>query len=133
MVAVEVKTSVADFRGDAKWPEYLDWCDAFYFAVPAGFPQELVPDTCGLIVADAWDGAILRVPPALRLAPARRRHLMLRFAPAARGRPHRLIAPEARRRVRVRRQRGGLHPRPRPVRRSRGTGTGETQVPVWAT
>src|SRR3546814_12959952 len=79
MVAVEVKTSVADFRGDAKWPEYLDWCDAFYFAVPAGFPQELVPDTCGLIVADAWDGAILRVPPALRLAPARRRHLMLRF------------------------------------------------------
>src|SRR3546814_13945301 len=32
MVAVEVKTSVADFRGDAQWPEYLDWCDAFYFA-----------------------------------------------------------------------------------------------------
>src|SRR3546814_9185111 len=40
MVAVEVKTSVADFRGDAKWPEYLDWCDAFYFAVPAGRSEE---------------------------------------------------------------------------------------------
>src|SRR3546814_18736264 len=73
MVAVEVKTSVADFRGDAKWPEYLDWCDAFYFAVPAGFPHELVPDTYGLTLTPALAGAILRVPPAPRLAPRRGR------------------------------------------------------------
>jgi len=94
MTAVEVKTSVADFRGDGKWPEYLAWCDAFYFAVPADFPQELVPDSCGLIVADAWDGAILRAAPALRLAPARRRHLLLRFGLSASGRLHRLLDPE---------------------------------------
>ncbi|MET4699021.1 hypothetical protein ABIE65_002051 [Constrictibacter sp. MBR-5] len=94
MIAVEVKTSIVDFRGDGKWPEYLEWCDAFYFAVPADFPQELVPDSCGLIVADAWDGAILRVSPSLRLAPARRRHLLLRFALSASGRLHRLLDPE---------------------------------------
>ena len=94
MTAVEVKTSVVDFRGDGKWPEYLAWCDAFYFAVPADFPQELVPDSCGLIVADAWDGAILRPSPPLRLAPARRRHLLLRFGLSASGRLHRLLDPE---------------------------------------
>ena len=35
---VEIKCSVADFRADRKWPAYLEFCDAFYFAVPAGFP-----------------------------------------------------------------------------------------------
>lgn len=95
MTAVEVKASVADFRSDTKWPEYRDWCDAFYFAVPADFPQELVPENCGLIVADAWDGAILRASPPLRLAPARRRHLLLRFALSASGRLHRLLDPES--------------------------------------
>lgn len=94
MLAVEVKTSVADFRCDTKWPEYREWCDAFYFAVPADFPQELIPDACGLIVADAWDGAILRPSPALRMAPARRRHLLLRFGLSASGRLHRLLDPE---------------------------------------
>src|SRR5688572_25536858 len=32
-VIVEIKTSVADFRADQKWREYLPYCDAFYFAV----------------------------------------------------------------------------------------------------
>ena len=30
----EIKTSVADFRTDQKWREYMDFCDQFYFAVP---------------------------------------------------------------------------------------------------
>ena len=42
----------------------------------------------------AWDGAILRAAPALRLAPARRRHLLLRFGLSASGRLHRLLDPE---------------------------------------
>ena len=31
---VEIKRSLADYRADAKWPEYLEFCDAFFFAVP---------------------------------------------------------------------------------------------------
>src|SRR5687767_12734994 len=34
---VEIKVSRADLRGDGKWPEYLDYCDRFCWAVPAGF------------------------------------------------------------------------------------------------
>ena len=34
---VEVKVSKADLRGDGKWPDYLDYCDRFFWAVPQGF------------------------------------------------------------------------------------------------
>ncbi|MGZ0188854.1 MAG: MmcB family DNA repair protein, partial [Alphaproteobacteria bacterium] len=34
LVAVEVKSSREDFLSDTKWPNYLDYCDQFYFAVP---------------------------------------------------------------------------------------------------
>ena len=40
---IEIKCSVADFKADEKWPEYLEWCDRFFFAVPEEFPQELLP------------------------------------------------------------------------------------------
>ena len=33
-IIIEIKTSTVDFRADQKWPEYLDFCDVFYFAVP---------------------------------------------------------------------------------------------------
>src|SRR3546814_16590031 len=51
---VEVKSGIPDFRADGKWHEYLEFCDAFYFAVAPAFPLDLLPDaaTCGLIVAD---------------------------------------------------------------------------------
>src|SRR6185437_9164444 len=58
MTIVEIKVSRADLRQDAKWPDYLDYCDRFFWAVPAGFdlsPFEetgLRPDIAGLIVAD---------------------------------------------------------------------------------
>ena len=35
---VEVKSSIEDWRVDIKWPDYLDWCDQLYFAVPVDFP-----------------------------------------------------------------------------------------------
>src|SRR3546814_4577372 len=63
---VEVKSCVADFRADRKWIEYLPYCDLFYFAVPDGFPRELLPEDCGVMVADGYGAAILR--PAPRLA-----------------------------------------------------------------
>jgi hypothetical protein len=50
--AIEIKVSLADLRADEKWPEYLEYCDRYYFAVPEGFPLEALPDAHGLIVAD---------------------------------------------------------------------------------
>jgi hypothetical protein len=80
---VEIKTSVADFRSDGKWPEYLDFCDYFYFAVPEDFPRDLLPGTCGVMVADAYEALIL-VPSETRpVNGSRRRSLILRFARAA--------------------------------------------------
>ena len=90
LIAVEIKTSLADFRSDGKWPEYRDWCDAFYFAVPPDFPQEMLPDDCGLIVADDWDAAVLREAPRHSLVGAGRKAVLLRFALAASTRLHRL-------------------------------------------
>jgi hypothetical protein len=90
---VEVKSSIADFRADRKWPDYTAFCDRFYFAVPEGFPLSLIPPPWGLIVADAYDAAMLREPPEHRLAAARRKALHLRFALAAAGRLHRLEDP----------------------------------------
>src|SRR5262245_38887112 len=48
-IIVEIKSSVADYRADRKWTEYLGFCDAFYFAVPSGFPLALLPEDCGLM------------------------------------------------------------------------------------
>jgi len=80
---VEIKTSVADFRSDEKWPEYLEFCDYFYFAVPEDFPRDLLPDECGVMVADAYDALILVPSEARPVNGSRRRALILRFARAA--------------------------------------------------
>jgi len=85
-VVVEVKSCARDFLSDAKWPEYRDYCDRLFFAVDLDFPQELLPEDAGLLVADGTDAAMLRDAPAHRLAPARRRALLHRFAVVAAGR-----------------------------------------------
>ncbi|WP_245580204.1 MmcB family DNA repair protein [Niveispirillum irakense] len=90
---VEVKSSVADFRADHKWQDYLEFCDCFYFAVSDDFPQELIPAECGLIVADAFGAEILRNGPVAPLPGARRKTLMVRIAQAAMARLHRLEDP----------------------------------------
>ena len=51
---VEIKSSVADYRADNKWPEYWDFCDELFFAVPPELPQDILPDDTGLIVADPY-------------------------------------------------------------------------------
>ena len=83
VIIVEVKSSLEDFRSDRKWPEYLEYCDAFYFAVPEFFPQAVIPEEAGLIVADPFGAALLRASPDLMLNAARRRALLLNFARAA--------------------------------------------------
>ena len=86
LTIVEIKVSRADLLGDTKWPDYLDYCDFFYWAVPSGF--QLGPfggdshgrDLSGLIVADRYDAAVIRPAPLRKLAPARRKAETLRFA-----------------------------------------------------
>ncbi|MEQ1670560.1 MAG: MmcB family DNA repair protein, partial [Hyphomicrobium sp.] len=60
---VEIKSSIADFRCDQKWPEYRDYCDALLFAVAPDFPAEILPEDTGLIFADAYGGEIMRAAP----------------------------------------------------------------------
>ena len=83
---VEIKVSRADLLGDAKWPEYLDYCDRFFWAIPEHLDRallerpELLPERAGVIVADRYDAAIIREPAHHPLAPARRKAETLRFA-----------------------------------------------------
>jgi hypothetical protein len=77
IVIVEVKSSPEDFRADAKWPQYEPFCDSFYFAVAPGFPQGLLPEGVGLIVADTFGAEIVRCAPSHALAAARRKALTL--------------------------------------------------------
>ena len=76
----EVKSGYEDFRTDRKWGEYLPFCDLFYFAVAPEFPQAILPEGPGLIVADGFGGAVLTEAPQTPLAPARRKALTLSFA-----------------------------------------------------
>jgi hypothetical protein len=92
-VIVEIKTSEADFRTDAKWPEYLEFCDTFYFAVPEDFPRSILPADRGLMVADDYGAAILRAAPEAAMHASRRRAQILRFALAAGGRLRRASDP----------------------------------------
>jgi hypothetical protein len=79
-VIVEVKSGLEDFRADAKWPEYAPFCDRFYFAVAPEFPREHLPVGPGLIICDAFGGAVIEEAPVSALASARRRALTLAFA-----------------------------------------------------
>jgi hypothetical protein len=83
MLGVEIKVSIADLKGDMKWPEYLEFCDLFYFAIPPDFPDEFVPTTPGLIVADRYGGAIVRPSPVAAIHASRRKAVCLRFARVA--------------------------------------------------
>ena len=80
LAIIEVKSGIEDYRVDRKWHEYGPFCDAFFFAVAPEFPQDILPDEPGLIVADGFGGAVVRDAPATPLAPARRKALTLAFA-----------------------------------------------------
>lgn len=80
---VEVKSGRADFRADAKWTSYRDYCDRFYFAIPSKEDGEAFPADAGLIIADAHGGMLAREAPVLRLPPASRRAMLVRFGAQA--------------------------------------------------
>ena len=95
LTIVEIKSSVADFRADRKWPDYRNFCDRFFFAIAEGVPESLIPEECGLIVADAFGAGILREPCEHVLSAARRKAVTLRFAHSAAGLLHALADPGA--------------------------------------
>ena len=79
IAVVEVKSGPEDFRADRKWRDYLPYCDAFFFAVAPEFPRGILPEEPGLIVADAFDGAVLREAPLSPLTGPRRKALTVAF------------------------------------------------------
>ena len=92
-IVVEVKSSVADFRADDKWRDYLPFADQMYFAVANGFPIEILPVECGLMIADAYNAAILREAEIVSVNAARRKTQHIQFAKTAASRLHRMNDP----------------------------------------
>ncbi len=90
---VEIKSSLADFQADAKWPEYRSHCDRFFFAVASDFPLDVLPDGTGLILADRFGAEMMRDAPEHKLAGGRRKAVTLRFARAAAMRLHMTVDP----------------------------------------
>ncbi|MEX1154605.1 MmcB family DNA repair protein [Parvibaculum sp.] len=94
IVVLEIKSSLIDYKTDAKWEEYLDFCDRFYFAVPPEFPREIIPPEVGLVVADRYGAEILREGPVTPLPAARRKKLTLHAARVSARRVIRFLDPE---------------------------------------
>jgi len=74
VIIVEIKVQRGDLLGDGKWPDYLDFCDRFFWALPPGMDRSPLegdayrPDCCGIVVADGYDGEIVRPAPLHPLA-----------------------------------------------------------------
>jgi hypothetical protein len=85
-VCIEVKSGLRDYLTDAKWTDYQPFCDQFFFAVDTDFPWHILPPEVGLIICAGLEAEILREPLCVRLAPARRKALLERFAWLAAGR-----------------------------------------------
>jgi hypothetical protein len=91
---VEIKSSLIDYRVDAKWPNYKDYCDRFYFARPPEL-DDIFPQDEGLIVADLHGAEILRAANEHLLAPARRKAMMLKLVRLGADRVHGLMDPQS--------------------------------------
>ena len=83
---VEVKSSIADFRADQKWPDYRAHCDRLFFATSLEVPCDIFPPDTGLIVADAFGAEFKCDAPEHRLSAPTRKNMMLLFARAAAAR-----------------------------------------------
>ena len=90
---VEIKSSIADYRADQKWPDYRVHCDRLFFATSLDVPCEIFPPDCGLIVADAFGAEFKCEAPEHKLPAATRKAMMLSFARAAALRLQSLIDP----------------------------------------
>ncbi|MGN6269475.1 MAG: MmcB family DNA repair protein [Sphingomonas sp.] len=101
IVIVEIKVARGDLLGDGKWLDYLDHCDRFFWAVPAGFDaspldrEGFLPDRTGVIVADRYDAAIVREAATHAMTAAARKRCTLALARRAGRRLIGLTDPEA--------------------------------------
>ena len=99
IVIVEIKVARGDLLGDGKWPDYLDFCDRFYWALAPDLDRspldgpDYQPECCGVIVADGYDAEIIRPAPLHPLAAARRKKETERLARTALRRHAGLIDP----------------------------------------
>lgn len=80
---IEIKSSPEDFYADNKWPEYREFCDTFFFAIPQTMDAALIPMEAGLIIADQWGAEIMRPASDHPLHAARRKALTQSFARTA--------------------------------------------------
>ena len=100
IVIVEIKVSRADLLGDGKWPDYLEHCDRYFWAVPAGFDLSpldgpaFLPERTGVIVADRYDAEIVREARTEPLPAHVRKRCTLAFARRAARRVHQLTDPD---------------------------------------
>ena len=89
VVIVEVKVQRGDLLGDGKWQDYLDYCDRFYWGLPPELDRTILdmddyrPECCGIVVADGYDGEIVRPAPLMPLAAQRRKSEVERLARTA--------------------------------------------------
>jgi hypothetical protein len=90
---VEIKSSLIDYKVDAKWPHYKDFCDRFFFAKPPELDPDIFPADEGLIAADSHDAAILRQAAETALPGARRKAMLLKLARLGADRIHTLMDP----------------------------------------
>ncbi len=86
IIIVEIKVSRADLLGDAKWTEYLDHCDRFYWGLSPQLDracmetEAFLPARCGIIVADGYDAEFIRPAAEVPLNAARRKAEIERLA-----------------------------------------------------
>lgn len=90
---IEIKSSIADFRADSKWPEYRSHCDRLSFATVPEVPAGIFPQDAGLLIADGFGAEEVRPAPHHPLPGATRKELLLRFARCAALRLHGLADP----------------------------------------
>ena len=99
VVIVEIKVARGDLMSDSKWTDYLDHCDRFYWGLAPDLDrgalegEAFLPESCGVIVADAYDAEIIRPAPLAPLAAARRKVEVERLARTAMRRMSGLIDP----------------------------------------
>ena len=90
-VIVEIKSSVNDFRSYTKWHEYQPFADQLYFAVANGFPIDLLPKNCGVIIADAYHAHILLEAPVRPMNAIRRKNQYINFGKIASDRLYQYV------------------------------------------
>ena len=73
VVIVEIKVARGDLLGDSKWPDYLDFCDRFFWGVPPALDRTPLesegyqPDETGVIVADGYEVIKLKAGDSIKL------------------------------------------------------------------